>query len=148
MLGNWFDEYIKAGSTSTPEEHLADLSKSSNHSIRMRVAENQRTPSGVLESLAHDSHPDVRLAVGTNPSTPLDIVYGLALDSDATVRLGMAEDPSTRFRVLRILANDGMADVSCRAQKTLSTLLASPSYCSRLATRLYAWTSGNIESFA
>lgn len=148
MLGmNWIENYLRAGSSETTIEELAQLAVSEHHKIRMRVAENLRTSPEILEYLANDKHTDVRLAVATNRTAPPEVILKLAHDDDATVRHGLAEDPDTARVVLWILSNDENPYVSCRARKTMQSLGlldAEPSD----SHRLYMWPSRQRQRFA
>ncbi len=148
MFGTHFiEEYLKAGSNSTPVKELELLSSHSKAKIRLRVAENENTPSVVLERLIKDPDSEVRLAAGTNPSTPVDLVYSLALDEDPSVRHGLAEDPNTPLGLLKILAQDENAYVSYRAQKTMLSIRKQAAKNSEI-NNIVAWPIMNIGAYA
>ncbi len=121
---NYWLNYLSAGHPETPLCVLAELAHSTDHAIRMRVAENKLTPVFIQRMLVKDSHPEVRSALAENPAISEEILWKLAKDEDAIVRFELADNPRMALTILVTLVNDENPYVSVRAEQTVEKILS------------------------
>ncbi|MFN8555274.1 MAG: hypothetical protein U0103_27735 [Candidatus Obscuribacterales bacterium] len=121
---NYWLSYLSAGHPETPLCILAELAHSTDHTIRVRVAENKLTPLFIQRMLVTDSHPEVRSALAENPAVSEEILWKLAKDEDPIVRYELADNPNIAVTLLITLVNDENPYVSVRAEQTLEKILA------------------------
>jgi len=112
--------YILAGSSSISPAMRAELSKSRDTRIRLRIAESEQTSQFLLLELSRDSESEVRLAVADNPSTSDYVLKRLAADEDLDVRYGMASNPHLSPNILLSLTGDINPYVCDRAKRTIA----------------------------
>lgn len=116
------DLYIEAGSASTPDERLTELSLHQDPRIRRRVAENSASSLRLLLFQAGDPNADVRTAVAENKKLPADYLHMFLDDTSADVRYSIAENHSMPERLLLALTRDDSPYVAHRAEITLKEL--------------------------
>jgi|LakMenEpi03Aug12_release.lakeMendotaPanAssembly.Ray.scaffolds.fasta_scaffold391298_2 hypothetical protein len=121
---NYWLSYLSAGHPETPLCVLADLAHSTDHTIRMRVAENRLTPVFIQRMLVSDTHPEVRSALAENPAVAEEILWKLAKDEDPIVRYDLADNPRVALTILVSLVNDDNPYISVRAEQTVEKILA------------------------
>lgn len=106
-------------------ETLKQLSKSNDHEIRQRVAEDTNTPSHILTQLARDDVRWVRANVANNPSTPVSDLIRLSQDHEPIVRACTAKNPCTPVEIIEKLSRDPVWWVAqCVAENPYSRSLS------------------------
>lgn len=106
-------------------ETLKQLSKSNDHEIRQRVAEDKNTPSHVLNELARDDVRWVRANVANNTSTPVLDLIRLSQDREPMVRACVAKNPRTPVEIIEKLSRDPVWWVAqCVAENPYSRSLS------------------------
>ena len=135
----------------TPEHVLAELSKSSDYSVKIGVAENHATPLAVLETLAKDSFESLLISiaynpstpeplkvkllnslvgklstsdlkkVATNPTTPAAVLEKFSQNSEKWLRHAIAKNPSMPVPILEVMAGESDRDIQCAVAENPST---------------------------
>ncbi len=115
-------EYLIAGNPEVAGGLLKHLARSTDASVRARVAENIATPLSTLMQLVNDEDKEVRLSLSVNKSLPKMLLAKLAKDADPDVRFEIADNAQMPKHLLELLSEDENPYVAHRAQLTLTRL--------------------------
>ena len=112
-----------AASDVPPEILLADLAKSDDYSVRIRVAQNPNSLPETLAMLAEDTEEYIRSTVASNVSSSYDTLAKLSTSKSSTdsIRWNVAENVNTPPAILTELAKDENDYVREKVAKNANT---------------------------